>query len=69
MYALRLKGVPKLLKVDALRMMLIHKSQCSIVVSVLYYLRFVQVGGGEIPDETTLVCARGSDRFGTHIPS
>lgn len=48
--------------------MLIHKSQCSIVVSVLYYLCFVQVGGGEIPDETTLVCARGSDRFGAHIP-
>lgn len=24
---------------------------------------FGQIGGGEIPDETTLICRRGSDRF------
>ena len=24
---------------------------------------FLQIGGGEVPDETTLHCLRGSDRF------
>jgi len=24
---------------------------------------FVQIGAGEVPDDTTLVCSRGSDRF------
>jgi hypothetical protein len=24
---------------------------------------FVQIGAGEIPDDTMLTCARGSDRF------
>lgn len=24
---------------------------------------FVQIGAGELPDDTTLVCSRGSDRF------
>ena len=24
---------------------------------------FLQIGGGELPDETTLLCSRGSDRF------
>lgn len=37
-------------------------------ISVSYHLCFVQIGGGETPDETTLVCSRGSDRFGAYIP-
>ena len=24
---------------------------------------FVQIGAGELPDDTTLICSRGSDRF------
>lgn len=52
-------------------MLLRHKYQCSmnqIVFQFSSHIFFVQIGSGEIPDETTLVCSRGSDRFGAHIP-
>ncbi|CDY40005.1 BnaC05g13100D [Brassica napus] len=41
-----------------------HKYQCSmnqIVFQFSSHIFFVQIGSGEIPDETTLVCSRGSD--------
>uniref|UniRef100_A0A2C9WKU1 Uncharacterized protein n=1 Tax=Manihot esculenta TaxID=3983 RepID=A0A2C9WKU1_MANES len=36
---------------------LINSSTCSLFISTY----FVQIGGGEAPDETTLLCSRGSD--------
>ncbi|KAG8650013.1 hypothetical protein MANES_08G167250v8 [Manihot esculenta] len=35
----------------------INSSTCSLFISTY----FVQIGGGEAPDETTLLCSRGSD--------